>query len=109
MNHRLLTALRDGVTQGNREYISNLIQESCITDDPLIQELRDMELAKIVNIASSYVADAVQGINANGITIESLYGGSELTIGLRELMRNPAVLNYTHAVALVLGALLLDD
>lgn len=106
MNKRLLEALRQGMSSDQRQVVATLIAMSGAAESELVQEIEDTETAKVMNVAAGFISNATARLVRREPTFEHMAAATTIVTGLDEIMKNPAVLNYTQAVMLLTVALL---
>ena len=106
MNQKLMDTLRKGMNDQTRAELLKIVMESGAADDPLILELTDVELTKMINLSAYYLALATGRVMITEPTMDNGYNMAVLNEGMEELMKNPAILNYSQALIILAIALL---
>lgn len=105
MNDYLVNLLQSPLKEDHRKEILHLIS---LADKDLIDLSDEHLIAKVANIAASYVSSATAEVSKEG-TWEAMLTTTFLSEELTRILKSPVIPHYTKAVLLVAAAILKGD
>lgn len=104
LNNKLIAELQKPHTDADRAEILRLVHESGAADAELMKVITDINLIRTLDLAAAYMAQAVQTVVTDPDPSNKwgrLVAGTQLSEGLSEILKNPAMLNLTQAIMIV--------